>query len=103
MSDSESNIDQDILGETSKIPWKELQFFFAAGKAIYVHTELDLVTVATEIKNDNKNVVEAWMQSNQLMPVPDEQAKKWYEEDATVWAVVVKPWVLVQEKNQDNA
>jgi len=97
MSNSESNIDQDILGETAKIPWKELQFFFAAGKAIYVNTELDLISVATQIKNDNTNVIEEWMQLNQLMPVPDGKAKKCVEENTTVWAVVVRPWVLVQE------
>jgi hypothetical protein len=97
MSDSDNKIDQGILGETAKISWKELQFFFAAGKAIYVSTELDLVNVATQIKNDNKNVVEKWMQSNLVMPVPDDKAKKWYEEDITVWAVVIKPWVLVQQ------
>ncbi|MCK4706074.1 MAG: DUF2288 family protein, partial [Gammaproteobacteria bacterium] len=30
------------------------------------------------------------------MPVADKQAKNWYDEEAMVWAVVVKPWVLVQ-------
>ncbi len=97
MSDSE--VDRNILEETAKIPWKELQLFFASGKAVYVNKELDLINVATQIKNDNKSVVDKWMQENQVMPVPDEKAKIWYEEDATVWAVVVKPWVLVQEIN----
>jgi len=100
MKDSEITIDQDVLCETAKIPWKELQFFFASGKAIYVNTELDLINVATQIKNDNKNAVEKWMQSNFVMPVPDDKAKKWIEEDTTVWAVVVKPWVLVQETTE---
>lgn len=37
------------------------------------------------------------MQKNQVLPVPDGKAKIWYEEDTIVWAVVIKPWVLVQE------
>jgi len=91
-----SEIDQNILGETAKIPWKELQLFFAAGKAIHVSEGLDLVNVATQIKEDNKAVVDKWMQENQVLPVSDEKAKTWYEDDATVWAVVIKPWVLVE-------
>ena len=93
------NIDpaQSLLGETAKIPWRELQLFFAGGKAIFVDKDLDLIDVATQFTNDNKTVVEQWMQRNQVLPVTDDKAKKWYEEDAMVWAVVVKPWVLVQE------
>jgi hypothetical protein len=97
MNEPDNDIAQNILGETAKIHWKELQFFFAAGKAIYVDVGLDLVNVATEISNDNKTVVETWMKKKLVLPVPDEQAKMWVEENATVWAVVVKPWVLVQE------
>lgn len=97
MNDSEINIDSDLLAETAKIPWKELQYFFAGGKAIFVDTELDLIDVATQFTNDNKTAVEHWMKNNLVLPVPDEKAKAWYENDSTVWAVVVKPWVLVQE------
>ncbi|MDH5711307.1 MAG: DUF2288 domain-containing protein [Gammaproteobacteria bacterium] len=97
---TENNIDaviQQIVAETSKIAWKELQYFFATGMAIYVSTELDLIEVASCFVNDDKAIVEKWMQDSQVMPVPDEQARVWYNDDATVWAVVVKPWVLVQQ------
>lgn len=89
-------IKQQIVGETSKIAWHELQFFFAGGMAVYVSNELDLVEVASCFVDDNKATVEKWMQDNLVMPVADKQAKKWYDEQAMVWAVVVKPWVLVQ-------
>ena len=26
-----------------------------------------------------------------------QQAQQWHEQNATLWAVVIKPWVLVQE------
>ena len=29
-------------------------------------------------------------------PVSDLQAQDWYQQDSEVWAVVVKPWILVQ-------
>ena len=83
--------------ETSRIAWKELQRFFASGAAVWVSKELDLVDVAFQISEDNKSQVSAWMAADQLAGVTDEQAKTWYQQDADVWAVVVSPFVLVQE------
>jgi hypothetical protein len=83
--------------ETARIAWKELQRFFASGSAILVSAELDLVEVAYQISEDNKAQVLEWMQSGQIARVPDAQALAWYEADADVWAVVVRPYVLVQQ------
>ena len=82
--------------ETSRIPWRELQRFFASGSAVAVSSELDLVEVAYQFSVDNKNLVAQWLTENKLGKVTDEQAKAWFESDALVWAVVVKPWLLVQ-------
>ena len=97
MTDTISDaLKQQIVAETSKIAWHELQVFFAGGMAIYVSELLDLIEVAHCFSEDNKAMVEKWMEDKMVMPVPDQQAKTWYDNDATVWAVVVKPWVLVQ-------
>ncbi len=93
---------QDIHSETARIAWSELQRFFAAGKAIYVSTDLDLVEVALQISNDNSEIVQRWMKKRQLAPVSDDQARYWIDTDATVWAVVVKPWVLVQDQKDSQ-
>ena len=82
--------------ETSQIPWLELQRFFASGSAIAVSSELDLVEVAYQFSIDNKALVAQWLAENHLAKVSDAQAKRWFEENAIVWAVVVKPWVLIQ-------
>jgi hypothetical protein len=83
--------------ETSKIAWKQLQRFFASGSAVFVASSLDLVDVAYQFSIDNKNLVSQWMQNNQVALISDQQAINWAESDAKVWAVVVKPWILVQE------
>jgi len=83
--------------ETSQIAWKELQRFFAAGTAVFVASDLDLVDVAYQFSVDNKDQVALWLQRNQVALVSDRQALDWFEADADVWAVVVKPWILVQE------
>lgn len=82
--------------ETSLIPWRELQRFFASGLAIQVSSELDLVEAAYQMSIDNKDLVERWLNERQIGPVSDEQALAWYQADTEVWAVVVKPWILVQ-------
>lgn len=83
--------------ETSKIAWKELQRFFASGTAVFVASPLDLVDVAYQFSIDNKSQVAQWLQNNQIALVSDQQALDWLESDTDVWAVVVKPWILVQK------
>jgi len=93
---------QEIHSETSKIAWSELQRFFAAGKAIYVSPDLDLVEAALQVSNDNSDQIRQWMNKGKLAPVSDDQARYWIETDATVWAVVVKPWVLLQDMKESH-
>lgn len=84
--------------ETSQIAWRELQRFFASGAAIYVSPGLDLVEVAYQISEDNKDAVLNWMGTGQVAKVSDEQAQAWYDGDVEVWAIVVSPYVLVQSR-----
>lgn len=93
----------EIHSETSKIAWSELQRFFAAGKAIYVSIELDLIEVAVQVSNDNSKTIRQWMETGKIAPVSDDQARYWIDTDATVWAVVVKPWVLVQDVKENQS
>ncbi len=92
-----------INQETSRISWKELERFFASGATVFVTVELDLVEVAFQISEDNKDQVEQWLAESKIGKVTDKQATTWYEADAEVWAVVVSPYVLIQElKNPVN-
>ena len=95
---SQQEIDRINLNlETSRIAWEELQRFFASGKAIFVSDTLDLIDVAIQISKDNKEQVEQWMEAGLVTPVSDAQAQTWFEANAEVWAVVVRPYVLVQD------
>ena len=87
-----------IIGETARIPWRDLQRFFAAGKLLWIDSELDLVDIAYAVQQDDVTQIEALTGSGQIAVVSDDQARGWYHSDAELWAVVVKPWVLVQER-----
>lgn len=96
---NENQLTSELVLETAQIRWHELQRFFASGNAIAVDESLDLIYVATEITKDNAAQVKSWMDAGLVDAVNDSQAQTWYEQDVTVWALVIKPWVLVQYKN----
>ena len=85
-----------ILGETAKISWNELQLWFASGTAIYVLSHLNLVEAAYQLSRDNSDQLRDWMASGEVNRVSDAQAREWLDADELVWAVVVRPWILVQ-------
>ena len=70
--------------------------FFASGNAIAVDASLNLTHVAAQIVADNAAQIKAWMEAGLVDAVKDAQAQIWFEQDSLVWAVVIKPWVLVQ-------
>ena len=86
----------NLVYETAKIAWKELQRFYAQGNVIHVNEALDLVQVATAFSVDDPVLVGAWMKSEQVAAVADAQALQWIESNAEVWAVTVAPFILVQ-------
>lgn len=93
-----SDIQAHLNHETAQISWLELQRFFAAGKAICIDSQLDLLEVATAFAEDKSERFSEWMEKGLVAPVSDNQARDWYEQQTLVWAVVVAPWVLVQHR-----
>lgn len=87
----------DLATQTARIPWRELQRFFAAGQTIAVAPGTDLVATAEQVMADDADAMRALIDAGQVAAVSDEQARDWIAADAEVWAVVVKPWVLVQD------
>ena len=61
-----------------------------------VDPTLDLVEVAYQMQQDNAEQIEQWMLGHQIRQVSNDEARRWYNDDAALWACVVKPWVLIQ-------
>lgn len=89
-----------LISESARIPWQDLQRFFANGTAIFVAPELDMVEAAYQISIDNAVLVQKWQAGGLLGQVADSQAMAWLESGVDVWSVVVRPWVLVQPADQ---
>lgn len=99
MTDTDDNLEllrAKLNLETAKIPWSELQRYFAAGKILFIGHELDLVEVALQISIDNQQRIQQWMNQEAMERVSDDLARQWVNHDVVLWAIVVKPWVLVQ-------
>lgn len=60
--------------------------------------DCDLVEAALAVAQDDGDKVAHWMASGQLGRLEVEQAKDWQARDPDLWAVVIAPWVLVQER-----
>lgn len=92
-----------INQETARIRWHDLQLFYARGLVIQVQAHLDLVEVAQRFTENDKTSCQQWLLQQAIAQVSDQTAKHWYENNRELWAVVIAPWVLVQDKNDLNA
>lgn len=102
MADDASTLYAKLRGETAAITWEELQPFFARGALLQVAGSADLVEVALAVAEDDQAKVALWLNGGQLSKMQVEQAQDWQQRDPDLWAVVVAPWVLVQEREQQT-
>ncbi|MEX6501086.1 DUF2288 domain-containing protein [Pseudomonas zhanjiangensis] len=103
MTEHASTLYAKLLGETAPIAWQELQPFFARGALLWVEGGQDLIAVAQAVAENDRDKVSAWLDSGLLGKVDDTRAEDLLARDPQLWAVVVAPWVLVQERGQAPA
>lgn len=89
---------QKLNRDTAKIKWSALDQYQQQDAVVEVTSNLDLIAVACEFVRDNRSQVKEWLDQSLLKKVSDEQAQAWKMEDREIWAVVVAPWVLIQEQ-----
>jgi hypothetical protein len=82
--------------QTARINWHELQPHYARGAVVVVAPGTDLVEVAMQLRLDNKEQFQHWMDAAEVGGVTDEHARQLHQQNPAMWAVVVPPWVLVQ-------
>jgi len=86
-----------LHGETSKLPWVDLEKHFARGVLFKVALGTDILDVAIMMSRDDKDSLEKLINEKKVIGVEVEDAKKWNETSSSLWTVVIMPWVLVQE------
>ncbi len=83
--------------ETAQLAWPELERHFARGVVIKVTPGMDLVDAALSVAENNAATVEAWLAEGRIARAELSDAEDWHARQPMFWAVVVAPWVLVQE------
>jgi hypothetical protein len=87
---------QEFHEQTARINWHELQTHYARGAVVMVAAGTDLVEVALQLRLDNKEQFQRWLDAAEVGLVTDELAGLWFQQNPSMWTVVVPPWVLVQ-------
>jgi len=104
MNDASLQSDEELRahlhGETSKLPWTELEKHFARGVVFKVAKGIDILDVALVIARDDKDTLKIWIDNKDVLAVEVEDAQKWHDTSASLWSVVVAPFILVQEFEQ---
>ncbi len=72
--------------------------FFARGALLWVDPGLDLIAAAEAVAQDEGEKVAAWLAADQVAKLSETRALDIFERDQQLWAVVVSPWILIQER-----
>lgn len=89
--------------ETGLIGWEELARHFARGVVICLASDVDLVDAGQALLRDDAKLVGDWQQQGKLCRASDEDGRRWHAESTEFWALVIAPWVLVQEVGAQNS
>ena len=98
MTNEPSTLYAKLLGETAVIEWKALERFWAKGDLIWVEPAVDLIEVAQAMAENRAESVALWRNAGTVGAVTAEQALDLQSRDPEIWAVVVSPFILIQER-----
>jgi hypothetical protein len=88
----------DVLNaQTARISWPELARHFARGRLLVLANGQDLTAVAAKMVRDEAGEFEQHLSRNQVRFASDHDAIDWQSRQPEFWAVVVAPWVMIQE------
>jgi hypothetical protein len=88
---------EEKLGKyTGVVDWAYLKPHLESGALLYVDPCLEITEVGQAIADDNKEKIESWMKSGDLVKPSEPHAKWWEENPQDFTALVVSPFVLMQ-------
>jgi hypothetical protein len=57
-----------------------------------------LIAAAEAMATDDGEKVAAWLAGDKVAKLSETRALDLFERDPSLWAVVVSPWIMIQEK-----
>lgn len=87
-----------LESQLGPVQWRDLQAHVLREAVFLVHPDLDLLTCAVAIADDDTDTVGAWIASGKLTRPNLEQLQTWeHDPDKAFLAVPVQPYALAQE------
>ena len=91
-----SDIKTQLKEQIAEIDWKDLIPHAQRDVIVIVHPQLDIIDVGCAIAEDNKNVVQNWINEQLLQKPTAEQLSKWNETPTQKFpTIIVQPFVLI--------
>lgn len=97
MAESGPTVRELLNAQTGQLGWPELARHFARGAVVRVAMGEDLIEVAAQLVEDDSQGIVQLHEQGRLDRADDSDAIDWQKRQPRFWAVVVAPWVLVQE------
>jgi hypothetical protein len=97
MKNNEIHTHDLLNAQTGRLGWTELARYFARGLVVCVAPGEDLLAIAEVLIADDSAALTQMLEAGRLHRADDRDARRWEAQQSSFWAVVVAPWVLVQE------
>ncbi|NOY13661.1 MAG: DUF2288 domain-containing protein [Deltaproteobacteria bacterium] len=97
-----SEIAESFRQDLAEVPWKDLRIHLQRDAIVIVAAELDLVTTAVAVAEDDKTAVEKWLAAGHLLKPTAEQLTDWEMElEKPFCMLIVQPFILLQPVTHD--
>ncbi|HAV12316.1 MAG TPA: DUF2288 domain-containing protein [Opitutae bacterium] len=93
--DHSSDLDK-LEKYSGDVDWTYLKPHYEAKSMVYVDPALDLKEAGLAFTNDDKDQVQAWLKSGDLVQPCDLHVEHWIEVKTRFNAMIVRPFVLAQ-------
>lgn len=94
LGEDESTVEEKLAKYTGTVDWKYLAPHYQNGVLYFVDPELLLTEVGAAFSVNEKDKVEAWLKSGDLVKIGDLHAEQWAKDEGEFEALVVSPFVL---------
>lgn len=85
-----------------EVTWEYLEPHFQSGSLIYIDNSLCIKDVGKTLAKDDAEKVKKWLKSGDALKPGQAHAEYWKKSNSTFTALVVSPFVIIQEKGEYN-
>lgn len=96
IGEDHSTIDEKLQKYSGVVSWDYIRPHFKAGNVLYIDPTLDMQTVGKTISLDDKDQVDQWLKSGDLIQPSEPHGEYWEKTNPQFLALIVTPFILIQ-------